>query len=189
MEFLTQLWAPILLSAVFVFIASAISWTVLPFHNKEWKGLPNADGVRDAIKAGGGWEAGGLFMFPFPSDPKQRRSPEFMAKFAAGPSGMVTMMKCGPFNMGKTMVLSLLSNLVVSFFVAYVAWHALGAYPQPYLRVFRIVGATGFAAYAFGSLQDSIWFAVPWRSWFLRAVDALVFGLLMGGTFGWLWPR
>jgi len=186
MHFAALLWEPILVSAVFVFIASAISWTMLPFHNKEWKGLPNADQVREAIKAGS-WSAG-LYMFPFPPDAAARRSPEFMAKMAEGPTGMVTIMKPGKMNMGKTMVLSLIGNVVVSFFTAYVGWHALGN-GVPYLTVFRVVGCVGFMAYAFGSLQDSIWFSVPWKTWCLRAVDALIFGMLMGGTFGWLWPR
>lgn len=35
MAFLTDLWLPILLSAVFVFIASSISHMVLPFHKKD----------------------------------------------------------------------------------------------------------------------------------------------------------
>lgn len=34
-----------------------------------------------------------------------------------------------------------------------------------------------------------IWFGKPWKSYALHATDALVYGLLMGGMFGWLWPR
>lgn len=188
MQFVAQLWEPILLSAALVFIWSAISWTMLPWHNSEWKGLPNADAVRDAIKASGNWGPG-LYMFPWWPTDKERRSPEARAKIAEGPSGMVTIMRTGPMNMGKMMTQSVLANIVVAFFVAYIAWHALGAYPQPYLRVFRIVGATGFAAFCFGKISDSIWFQRPWKSFFLDAADALIMGFLMGGTFGWLWPH
>ncbi len=187
MQFLAQLWLPIILSGVFVFIWSALTWTVLPWHNKEWKGLPNAEGVRDLIKKAG-W-APGQYAFPWWDDPKQRRSPEAMAKMAEGPSGHVIIMKAGPMNMGPMMAKSLLANIVVSFFAAYVVWHGLGAYPQPYLRVFRLIGCVGFMSYAFGSLSDSIWFGRPWKVWLLQAFDALIMGLLMGGTFGWLWPH
>lgn len=188
MHFIVELWQPILLSAALVFIASAIAWTVLPFHNREWKGLPNADAVRDAIKAGGGWGPG-LYMFPFVDDPAAKRSPEFMAKFAEGPTGMVTIMPPGPFRMGRTMSLSFLFNILVSVFIAYVAHHAFEGRgtPPTYLQVFQITGAVGFMTYAFGSMPESIWFSRPWKSWFLVAADALVFGLLIGGSFGALW--
>jgi hypothetical protein len=42
-------------------------------------------------------------------------------------------------------------------------------------------------SYCFASIPDSIWFGRPWKSWILQAVDALAYGLVMGGVFGWLW--
>lgn len=186
MHFLVDLWQPILLSAALVFIASAIAWTVLPFHNREWRGLPAADAVREAIKAAG-WQPG-RYMFPFSGDPANRRSPEFMAKFAEGPSGMVTLMPPGPMQMGKTMTLSFLFNVLVSVLVAYVTHHAFEGQAAPsYLKVFQISGATAFIAYAMGTMPESIWFSRPWTSWFLNAADSLVFALLVGGSFGALW--
>ncbi len=187
MQFVAQLWLPILLSGIIVFIWSAISWTLLPWHNAEWKGLPNAEGVRDLLKAAG-WKPG-QYAFPWVDDPKARRSPEFMAKMGEGPTGHVIIMKPGPLSMGGNMVQGVIFNIVVSFFAAYVVWHALGAYPQPYLRIFRLIGATGFMAYAFAKVPDSIWFGRPWKSWVYDAIDALIMGCLMGGVFGWLWPH
>ncbi len=187
MHFVAQLWVPILLSGVFVFIWSAISWTMLPWHNSEWKGLPDADGVRALLKQKG-WGPG-QYAFPWVDDPKARQAPEFQAKMAEGPSGHVIIMKPGPMSMGKNMVQGVIFDIIVSFFAAYVAWHALGAYPQPYLRVFRVIGAIGFMAYLFAKVPDSIWFGRPWRSVFYDAIDALIMGFLMGGTFGWLWPH
>jgi len=189
MEFIGALWLPILLSGVLVFIASALIWTALKWHNSEWHGLPSQDGVHAALKVSN--PAPGLYMLPWVDDDKERHSKEFMAKVAEGPSAMLTVMPRGRMGMGPMMAKSLVSNWVVSFFVAYVAWHAFnyrGAAPS-YLGVFRVVGAMGFMSYCFASLVDSIWFSVPWKSWFLRALDALIFGCLMGGTFGWLWPR
>jgi hypothetical protein len=79
-------------------------------------------------------------------------------------------------------------TLVVSFFVAYVACHALSA-GEPYLKVFQIVGAVAFLAYAAGQLPAAIWMGKPWAVAWKEVFDGLVYGLLTAGTFGWLWPR
>jgi hypothetical protein len=77
---------------------------------------------------------------------------------------------------------------VVSFFVAYVASHTLepGA---PYLRVFRIAGATAFLAYAAGQVPAAIWMGKPWAVAIKEVFDGLLYGLVTGGAFGWLWPH
>lgn len=110
-------------------------------------------------------------------------------RWVEGPSGMLTIVNgASMLNMGPMMMKSLVFNIVVAFFAAYVAHHALASGAE-YLKVFQVVGSVGFMAYAFGSVPDSIWFGKPWKSWFLHAADSLVYGLLMAGTFGWLWPR
>ena len=188
MEFVGQLWLPILLSAVFVFIMSSIVWTLLPHHKNEFQPAPNTDGIQAALKGA----APGTYMFPMHADPKQRRSKEAMQKYAEGPSGLLTLMAPGPMNMGKMMAQSLVLNLVVSFFTAYVAGHvlAMGGPTAPnYLTVFRVVGTIGFMAYGFGPLFESVWFGKPWGSQALNLFDSLLYGLLTAGTFGWLWPR
>ena len=45
MEFLTDLWLPILLSAVFVFIASSIFHMAIPIHKGDFKKLPGEEKV------------------------------------------------------------------------------------------------------------------------------------------------
>lgn len=188
MDFIGQLWQPILLSTALVFIVSALVWTVLPHHQKEWKGLPGEQGVRDAIKAAG--FGAGIYMFPW-ADEKARRTPEHMAKVAEGPSGMVTLFAPGPMDMKAMMAKSIVGNLIVSFFTAYVAHHAFVSWPAPpsYLKVFQVVGTVGFMTYGLGAWGDMVWFGKPLKSWLLQAGDALLYGLVMGGTFGWLWPR
>lgn len=51
------LWMPILLSAVFVFVASSILHMVLPYHRSAFGKLPAEDEVRDALLTAGtfGW--------------------------------------------------------------------------------------------------------------------------------------
>jgi hypothetical protein len=180
-DFIAQLWQPILLSAALVFIASAIMWTVLPFHNREFKPLSTGEDVSAAIKKAG--VGSGMFVFP-----AQGRGAEAMARWAEGPSGFMTVVPRGKLSMGPMMVKSVIYNVVVAFLVAYVAHHALPV-GASYPHVFQIVGAVGFMSYCLAYGPESIWFSRPWSSFLLNAFDALVFGLLMGGTFGWLWPK
>jgi hypothetical protein len=129
-----------------------------------------------------------MYAFPYTANEQERRSKAFMEKWAQGPAGHLTIAPTGAWSMGPMMVKGFIFNIIVSFFTAYIVGHVL----QPgatYLTVFRVVGAIGFMAFAFASVPDSIWFGRPWKSWFLQAGDALLYALLMAGTFGWLWPR
>jgi len=187
MEFIGELWLPILLSAVFVFILSAIVHMFLPYHRTEWGPAPNQDAVQSALRGA----AAGQYAFPMEKDPKHRMTPEAMKKWADGPSGFLTLFAPGPMNMPKLMFQSLVLNLVISFFTAYVVAHALvmGPGAPPYLAVHRVVGTIGFMTYGLAMAYESIWYGRSWRGYAFNLFDALLYGLLMGGTFGWLWPR
>jgi len=187
MDFVGQLWLPIVVSAVIVFVVSALMWTVMPHHKKEWAGLKEEAGILEALRKSA--PAPGLYMFPWTDDPKERQSDAMKKRYSEGPTGMLTVIDgAAMLNMGPMMVKSVIFYLVVAFFAAYVAHHALPV-GADYLKVFQIVGSVGFMAFAFGSVPESIWFGRPWSSWLLQAVDSLIYALLMAGTFGWLWPR
>lgn len=187
MEFIGALWLPILLSAVFVFIMSAIVHMLLPYHNTEFAAAPNQDALQSAIRGA----APGQYMFPASADPKERMAPEGMKQWAEGPSALMRVFRPEPMNMGKMLTQSFILNVVISFFTAYVAAHTLtiGAGAPPYLTVFRITGTIGFMTYALASAYESIWFGRPWRSYGYDVIDGLLYGLVMAGAFGWLWPR
>jgi hypothetical protein len=55
-----------------------------------------------------------------------------------------------------------------------------------YLAVFRIAGTVTWVAYGVAYIQDSIWFGRPWSITMKSLMDALIYGLLVGGVFGWL---
>lgn len=184
MAFVAQLWLPIVLSGVIVFFVSALFWMVSPHHQLEWKKLPGQDGVLAALRAHPA--PPGLYAIPGMNSPADRRDPTWRAELDRGPTVYVTLRPGGMPAMGALMMKSLVSNIVISFFCAYIASHAV----QPgadYLAVFRIVATLGFMSYAFASIPDSVWFGRPWSSFYKQCFDALVYGCLMGGVFGWLW--
>lgn len=176
-----SLWLPILLSALFVWIASAIVWTVMPHRQKEFKQLPDEEAVRRALKA-----APGEYFVPWGSS-SAMKDPEYLRKYAEGPCGIVRILSSGKPAMGKPMVLSLLYYLVVGVFVAYLTSRTVDP-GAAYLTVNRVASVFAFAAYFFATVPDSIWFGKPWGSTGKLLIEALVYGGLTGGTFGWLWP-
>ena len=186
MEFLTQLWLPIVVSGVVVFFLSALVWTVMPHHKKDWQALPDQDAVQAAMRANP--PAPGQYALPWARDPKLFQEPAMKERLDKGPRAYITVVPNGMPSMGPMMVQSLIFNLVVSTLVAYVAWHALGSGAE-YLQVFRIVGATSMMSYVLAVTPDSIWFGRPWRTYRLQVVDAVLYGLVAAGIFGWLWPR
>lgn len=189
MAFLAQLWLPIVVSAVLVFVVSAVTHMFIPARQTEWGHLPKEGDLQEALRGA----RPGLYGFPMPASPDQRNKPAAMQRWAEGPSGWLALVPAGPIDMGRNLGLSLLMNLFVSFVAAYVATLTLGSVPLsmvPHERVvFRVVSSIGFLAYAVGSIYEAIWFWRPWKSLAYTAVDALLYGLVMGGTFGWLWPR
>jgi hypothetical protein len=78
--------------------------------------------------------------------------------------------------------------LVIGFFTAYLIWYTVapGAH---YPVVFRVAGTAAFMAYGIGPLAYSIWKGQSWGMTIKEVFDGLIYGLLSGGTFGWLWPR
>lgn len=186
MDFIGSLWQPILLATFLCFVMSAIVWMMGPHHKTEWKGPPNADGVMDLLRQGN-VEAGG-YMFPYGDRSNKTAFAEAMKKFAAGPAGVMYVFPRGPMNMGKMLVQQFTFFLFVNFMVAYIGHHG-GLDGQTYLRVFQVTGAIAFLTYAVGQAPESIWFARPWKSFFLGAFDGLLYALVTAGAFGWLWPR
>ena len=184
MDFLVDLWLPIVLSAVTVFVASALAWTVSPHHKADYKGLSDEASFLDAVRAGIG---AGQYMFPW-CDMKDMKDPDRKAKWEKGPHGVLIVWPGKP-NMGKNMTFTVIFFLVASALVAYIASVALAGNPSPtYLEVFRISGTAAIMAYCLGLIPNAIWFGRSARSVVLDIVDGVVYGLLTAGFFGWLWP-
>jgi hypothetical protein len=186
MTALSQLWLPILLSAVIVFVASSIIHMVLPWHKDDYPRVANEDAVMDAMRPLG--LAPGDYMVPRPASRDDLRSEAFKAKIARGPVVVMTVLPNGPFNMGAQMLQWFVFLVVVAIFSAYVTGHAL-APGAPYLEVFRFVGSVAFLAFAAALWEMRIWYRRGWGLTIKATIDGLIYGLLMAGTFGWLWPK
>ena len=181
-----ELWLPILLSAVIVFVVSSLIHMVTPWHKSDYPKVPDEDKVMDALRPLA--IPPGDYMIPRPSSSREMRSPEFAEKMRKGPVVVLTVMPNGPVSMGRNLILWFLYAVVVGVFAAYVAGRALppGA---AYLSVFRFAGCTAFVGYALALWQMSIWYRRAWSTTIKVTVDGLVYALLTAGTFGWLWPR
>jgi hypothetical protein len=183
---LASLWLPILLSAVIVFLASFVLHMALPWHHADYAQVPDEEKARAALRPLG--IPPGDYMVPHPTSREGMRSPEFMARVKEGPNMVVTVLPPGPVNMGRNLGLWFLYLLVVAVFAAYITGRALGPGTH-YLVVFRFVGATAFMGFALALWQMTIWYRRSLGTTIRSTIDGLVYGLLMAGTFGWLWPK
>jgi|ERR1051326_2923793 hypothetical protein len=183
MVMLPMLWLPILLATVFVFIAANILWMALPFwHHKDYGRIANSDAIADMLVD----VPSGQYMIPTLDWGKM--SADERAAAEKRPGGLLLLRNPLQFNMGAALGSFFVYNLIVMTFIAYITTLAVpkGAlYPQ----VFRVAATAGFVAYCFNTVSDSIWYGKPWASTIKYVIDGVIYGLLIGGTFGWLWPR
>jgi hypothetical protein len=176
---------PIALSAVFVFIASSIIHMVIGWHRSDFKAVPQEDAVMAALR--GFNLAPGNYGFPRPTSMSDMNTPEFQAKIKAGPAGFLTI-RDGNFSMGGSLAQWFVYSLVVSLFAGYIAGVSFGPGTE-YLRIFQVAGCVAFVGYSIGQIHESIWWGRNWAWTFRNVIDGLIYGLLTGGTFGWLWPK
>lgn len=179
----TSLWLPILLSAVFVFVASSIIHMLLPYHRRDFRRLPNDEAVRQALRS----LAPGEYATPYAETMEEMKDPAYTRAMEEGPVAMIRVRPAGAWNMGSTMGAWFVHCLVVSIFAGYIAGAAVPA-GGDYLAVFRFAGATAFAAYVLALWAETIWYARSVMNTLKGTFDGLVYALITAGTFGWLWP-
>jgi hypothetical protein len=182
---LTSLWVPILVSSVFVFLASFVIHMVLPYHRGDYGKVGSEDQVMDALRKFA--IPPGDYFLPCAGSPAEMKNPEYKKKVEAGPLVIMTVMGREDYAMGKRLFLWFVYLVVIGVISGYVAGRALA--PQAgYRTVFRFVGTVAFACYAVGLWQNSIWYSRAWSTTVKSTFDGLVYALLTAGTFGWLWP-
>jgi hypothetical protein len=179
-----SLWLPVLLSAIAIYITSSVIHMALPYHKSDYTGLPNEDQVLDALRGAGG----GNYMAPYCASTAAMREPAFKEKMARGPIVTMYVKAGGGFDMPGTLARWFAYVLLVAVLAAYVSSRTLSA-GADYLTVFRVAGFAVFLAIGGGTPIHSIWYGQKWSTCAKSLFDALVYGLLAGGIFGWLWPR
>jgi hypothetical protein len=176
-----ELWLPIIVSAVVCWIASAIIWTALKYHNKDYRKTGDEEAVRAALKG----NAPGFYLLPYCIDPGDLKDPEVKKKYDDGPLAYITMLPDGVPAMGGKLLAMILYFVIVGVLCAYFVTFAV-APDADYLAVFRVTATVAFIANSFAVLPETIWFGRPWSITIKNFVDALIYGLLTGGVFGWL---
>ncbi len=184
MEFLIELWLPILLSSVMVFLGGSVMNMLLPHHTKDYTRLPDEDALREVMQAQQLSPA--QYAIPFAHSKEDWRSEAVKKKFETGPVGLLIVGPNGS-GMSRQFIQQAIYVLSISIMVAYVAYAAFGGTDQEYLKVFQVAGTVATLGYSGALFLNSIWFNVPWGNTWRHAFDGLVYGLLTAGIFGWLW--
>jgi hypothetical protein len=151
-----------------------------------YRRLPDEESVLGALREKG--VAPGYYFFPHAPSMKACGSPEMLEKYNRGPVGSITIMPSGPPAMGKSLVQWFGYSLAIGVLVAYAARIALGP-GAGFVPVFRVTGTAAMLGYALSSIPDSIWKGQSWGITAKFVVDGIVYGLVTGATFGWLWPE
>ena len=182
---MVSLWLPVLISAVLAFVVSSIIHMVLKYHKADVGACPDEAKVMDALRPFK--IPPGNYMVPHASSHEETKSPAFIEKMNSGPVAIVTVFPNGPIAMGKSLALWFGYCLVVGAVSGYVAGLTIGPGAE-YLTVFRVVSTVAFAGYSLAILQSAIWWGRGWGYTLRTMFDGLIYALLTGGAFGWLWP-
>lgn len=186
MPSIADLWLPIVVAAVLVHAVSALMHMVLPHHKNDYQAAPDEAALLAAIRAQG--LRSGNYHSPHVSSGAEARSEAMQLRMKTEPTVLLHVAAPGSFNMGRTIAIWFVYCLAASVLVAYIASHTL-AIGASYPAVFRVAGFAGFLVFAAGQPIESIWFLRSWSSTIKNVIDGLIYGLVVGGTFGWLWPR
>ena len=184
MDFISTLWMPILATAVLVFIASSLIHMVFKWHMADYNALSNEEEVRAVIRAGS--PKPNLYVIPYCADMKAMASEEMKKKFIEGPCALLTIRPSGAPTMGKALGSWFVLNLVIA---AIAACLAMSAYPgkEHANAAGQLAGIVTFLTYFGGSVQMGIWMGKPWASVARDALDCIIFAVITGLVFMWLW--
>lgn len=183
MTTLVVLWLPILVSAAFVFVVSSVIHMALPIHKDDYAKLPDEDRLLDGLRS----VPAGQYVFPRANSMKDMSSPAMQEKFKRGPVGTMIIRTGNCMNIGPALLQWFVFCIVIGICTAYLTGLALapGAASG---TVFRIAGTAAVLCHAFSSVNDSIWKGVKWSTTIKFLIDGIVYGLVTGATFAWLWP-
>lgn len=181
----TQLWLPILVSSVLVFLASSVVHMVTPWHKGDYRRLTNEDGVMQALRPFG--IVPGDYMVPRPSSMEEMKSPAFLEKVEQGPKVIMTVLPGGPMTMTK--------NLAAWFvYLLVIATIAGGLDALVFRRgadgheVFHVTMIASFLGYCAALWQMVIWYNRSIGTTLRSTIDGLIYAAITAGVFAYFWP-
>jgi len=182
---ITQLWLPILVSPVLVFLVSSVIHMVTPWHKGDYRTVPNEDGVMQALRPFG--LTPGDYMMPRPSSMADMQSPAFLEKVKLGPKAVMTVLPGGPMTMTKNLVGWFVYLLVISTSVGFLDAMVLarGADGHDVLHASLLVAFLGYAAALW---QMVIWYNRSVATTLKSTIDGLIYAALTAGAFAYFWP-
>ncbi len=176
---------PILVSAVLVFLVSGFLHMATPWHHGDFKQVPNEDTLADALRPV--LPPPGDYLIPAPPGGRaEARATGFAEKYRRGPVMMFTVLPPGETAMTRPLALWFVYTLVVSALAALVAGPVVPHYPPALLH---LTLNAAFLAYAAALWQQTIWFRRSWVTTLKSTLDALLYAVITGFVFLWLWPR
>ena len=176
-----DLWLPITVTTLVCFFMSSAIWVVFKWHNSDYRKTDREDAVSTALEGA----KPGFYLLPYCVDYADMAKPEVKQRFSDGPVAFITVAPNGMPSMGPKMISMIIYFAMVSTLCAYMLSRTM-APDADYLAVFRIAGTIAFIANGIAVIPESIWFNRPWPMTVKNLLDALIYGLLTGGIFGWL---
>lgn len=181
----TSLLLPIVAAAVAVFILSSIIQMAMPWHRHDFDNVPDEDAVINALRQLA--LPPGDYTVPNPRLADGRRNPDFVAKWAAGPSATMTVIPPSD-NMSRYMIQWFAFTLLVAAIAGWVTGSIVGPGGNRH-ATFHYSAITTCLSYSLGAWPLSIWYHRKWSTAFKGLFDALLYGIATGLVFTWLWPR
>jgi hypothetical protein len=174
-----DLWLPILVTAIVTHVYSTLAWTALPHHKPEWIKIPDEDAAYPALEK----IPPGQYVFPHASCQKDFQSEAFQGKQKSR-NGMLVIWN-GPVHMGKAILQTLLTYIVVAFVIGYLASIGLTRGAE-FMKVLQFVTTAGLLAHIAAKFPFVCWFR---RRIVMEVLDGVIFALLTGVIFAALWPQ
>src|SRR5688572_14525177 len=97
-----SLWLPVVVSAVAVWLVSAVLHMVLKYHRADFRQLSEEEGVGHTLRKAA--SAPGVYVIPYCSDMSAMKDPAFRKRYEDGPVALITVLRSGVPNMGKSLV-------------------------------------------------------------------------------------
>jgi hypothetical protein len=183
MEFLIDLWLPILIGTIVLWFLSFLAWAILPHHFGDHRKLDDEEALMEFVRQAN--VQPGNYLFPYCGSSKEQADKRYVERYTAGPRGVLHVYAMP--NMGINMAMTIVYFLVTVLTIGYITHVACppGDAATTFMKVFRIAGTIGVLNYASSGILHRIWFkAKMWTG----ILDGVVFGVVLGLVFAFMWP-